>query len=767
MQQLLAHLVTRRPWFFVAIFSAITIYFGMQLPNAQLDTDMKSQLPDDLPTRVDLQKIESVFGGTDMAMIVVSADDILEPKTLQRVQKLSEGLENIEDFDRVISLFTAKDIRSEDDEMLVEPAVGESLPEPGDTEALAQLRSRLVENPLVHGNIVSKDFKHTALIGFLKLEADDGEVVAALEQLIAETPGPGTAMVGGMPLTRVNLTKDMRKDMRVLVPVGLLIMLVFLFVCFRQARGVALPFIMTVMAIVVAMGLVPVLGWKIHTVTVLLPVILLAVANDYGIHVLARYQEDNAPGTTLDSPGLARSGILELARPIMATGITTMAGLLCLVTHIIIPAEQLGILAAVGVGFAVLGSLTFIPAILTLLPKAKPVIDTEGAKQLGLIDRLLFSVAAAIPKRPKTIVLACVLVCAAVGSGASRLVVDTNPMSFYKQTQPVWQSTHVLNEHLGGWAGVSVIAQGDIKDPAVLRAIDELEQHLRADDLVGTTTSIAGVIRKMHQVMNGGDPEFDAIPESRELVAQYLLLYSMSGDSQDLEKLVDFEYKNAQLMAKVTDAGTRAASHVVDRTEEWIEAHPDAPFVRVGGFLDVMADMVGHIVRGQITSILLSILIVGTLVAVLMRSLVAGCLAMFPLSLALLLLFGIMGYAGIELNLITAMLSSIMIGVGVDYTIHFLWRYRDERAAGLEAVAAVSRTLVTSGRGIVFNAFSVLIGFAVLVSSAFFPVQFFGILVAISISACLIGALVVLPAIVLLLRPKFLEPRADSPSRNV
>src|SRR5690606_23524883 len=113
---------------------------------------------------------------------------------------------------------------------------------------------------------------------------------------------------------------------------------------------------------------------------------------------------------------------------------------------------------------------------------------------------------------------------------------------------------------------------------------------------------------------------------------------------------------------------------------------------------------------------------------------------------------------GIELNLITALLSSIMIGVGVDYSIHFLWRYRDERRLGHAPEAAIHRTLVTTGRGIVFNGLSVLIGFAVLIVSTFFPVQFFGLLVVISILACLVGALVVLPAIVLVFRPKFLEP---------
>ena len=116
-----------------------------------------------------------------------------------------------------------------------------------------------------------------------------------------------------------------------------------------------------------------------------------------------------------------------------------------------------------------------------------------------------------------------------------------------------------------------------------------------------------------------------------------------------------------------------------------------------------------------------------------------------------------MGFLGISLDIATTLLSSIMIGVGVDYTIHFLWRYRHERREGFAHKEAIVRTLTTSGRGIVFNALSVIIGFTALLYSTFLPVQFFGFLVVVTIGACLIGALVLLPALVLVLKPKFLD----------
>ncbi len=756
----LADFVIRFRWVHIVLFLAVTVVFALPLKKAQLDTEMKNQLPPDLPTRVNLDKIEELFGGTDMAMVVLSTDDVLKQTTLERLQTITKKMERIKELQRVIGAFTAKDLRGEDGDMIVEAAIKRI---PKSDEQREKLRKRLQDNPLVHGNLISKDFKHTVIIGFLDPKASDAEVVGKLEALITEVGGPEEAFVGGMPVTRVSLTKDMRKDMRRFLPIGLLLMIVFLLACFRQARGVLLPFIMTVMSIIVAMGLIPMLGWKIHTVTILLPVILLAVANDYGIHLLARYQEDNAPGTNFTSAELAKRGIVELTKPVLATGITTMVGMLCLLSHLIVPAKQLGVLAAVGVGFAMVGSLVFIPAVLAVLPRAKPVFDVKQQKKdkTSFLDRLLLLFARWVARRPRAILVGSIVISLGVGLGAFRVVVDTNPMSFYEQSEPVWRSTHLLNEHLGGWAGVSAIAEGDIKDPKVLQEIDDLEQHLKKNELVGTTNSIAAVMRKMNVVMHDGDPKFDRIPETKELVAQYLLLYSMSGDAEDFEKLVDFDYKHAQLMAKVTDSGTAAATEVLDYTRSYLAEKNTGTFTMVGGFLDVMADMVHHIVWGQVVSMALAGLLVMLLTAMLMRSLIAGIFAVFPLILALTMIFGLMGFLGIELNLITALLSSIMIGVGVDYSIHFLWRYKDERQSGLDPFQAVERTLTTTGRGIVFNALSVVVGFIVLVVSAFFPVRFFGLLVAVSIFASLLGALVVLPAIVITFRPKYFEPDAS------
>jgi hydrophobe/amphiphile efflux-3 (HAE3) family protein len=756
----IADLIIKRPWLYIALFSVVTVFFAAQFPGLEVDPELKNELPADMPSRVALDKIEELFGGTDLLVVAVSAHDVLEAETLSRVHKISKRMERMKEFDKVLSVFTLKDIKGKDGAMTVDPAVKRI---PRSVHARERLRAELRENSQVYGRVLSKDFKHTAIIGFVSENAADETILDKVGTAIEENPGPGEILIGGAPFLRFNKGNDIRNDMRKFMPLGLLAMMIFLFACFRQVRGVLLPFIVTVMGIIVAMGLIPLLGWKIMVVTVILPVLLVAVANDYGIHMFSRYQEDNAPGTELTSRQLAKKGIVEMSRPVLLTGITTIAGLLCLLNHVLISAKQMAVLASVGIGFALLGSIVFIPAVLALLPKAKSIaLGSDGHRtKAASLERLLYEIAKVVSRNPKKVLIAVLAVAVLSLAGIPLIVVDTNSVNYYPAESLIARSAHLINDNFGGAFSVSIVSEGDIKSPSVLHAIDDFQNDLERHQNVDVTNSIAEIVRDMNKAMHDGDDAYDRIPERRNTIAEYFLLYSMSGDPGDFDKLVDFPYEHAGISARINDVSTSAIKAVVEYAQGYVKDHPDGPFTIVGGRAAQFAEMVDCVIKGQVLSLLMSMVIISLLVGLLFRSPVAGLLASVPLSLAMAILFGLMGFLNIYLNTVTAMLSSIMIGVGVDYTVHFLWRYKREREARLPPAEAVKVTLITTGRGIIFNALSVVVGFAVLMISAFLPVRFFGFLVLVSISSCLIGALVLLPAVVIVFRPRFLEPVAD------
>ena len=748
----LARFVVRTPWVFIVLFLAVTLGLGTNLRNLVIDPEVKSQLPPDIPSLLNARAIEEKFSGSEMVLVVVEADDVTEPAVLEQLRGIAESLAKLPQVEEVMSPFSLPRIVREDGAMQTMAAV-ESIPA-NDAERAA-LREQLKANEMVYGNVIAPDFRAASAIALLDASSSDSETMADVQAVVDAHAGPAAVSVGGMPSVRVNVSSDIRTDVARFVPIGLFIVLAFLYVCFRQIRGVLLPFAVVVMSVVVAMGLIPVFGWKVQMVTVVLPVILLAVANDYGIHLMAKLQEENTPDSQHTPESMAVLVVEDLGTPVIAAGVTTIAGLLCLTTHIIVPASQLGVLAAVGVGFALFASLMFIPAVLAVLPLPPPV--TTGQTDAGsLLDRGLVHVARYVAGSPLVVVLLVALTAVSASSGLLFLQVDTNPVNYYPKSSPVAVTSDKVNQYFGGSTELSLMVAGDIKDPELMGAIDRVDQGLSELPQVGYQTSISRVVKTMHGAVRGEG--FHTVPDTREAIAQLFLIHSMGGDPEDFERMVDFDHEHALLTVRINNLSTQEIAKVVAAAEELAAKEFAGQESVIGGFGYVFAELVDAVVEGQVLSLALSLVLVLVLVAIAFRSPVAGVFAVLPLGMAMPVLFGLMGYLGIELNIVTAMLSSIMIGVGVDYTIHFLWRYRAERRDGLAPADAVERTLTTAGRGIVFNALSVVVGFAVLLISNFLPVKFFGFLVVVSISACLVGALALLPALVLLVRPRFLEP---------
>ncbi len=749
--------IVRFRWPIIFGFLALAVVFGLQVPKAEINSDMKSQLPPGMESRVNTDAIDEIFGGTEMLMVLVHSDDVLAPETLERVKNLSRQMKRVKGVDKVLSLFELKNIKSGEGAMVVEPAVSRIPRTPGERE---ELRQEIRGNDMVFGSVVSEDFTLTAVIALLKTDVSDDFIVSEVRRLLEENPGPEEVSLGGLPYTRFEVSESIQRDLSRLLPLGLLIMLIFLFVCFRQVRGVVLPFIVVVMSIAFSMGMISLLGWKIQVITVLLPVMLIAIANDYGIHLIAKYQEYNTDGNPYSNKDLAKYVFSSLSRPVVLTGLTSAAGMLCLLGHIIIPARELSVLAALGILFALTASLLFIPAVLSLLPKARPVVKAgDASRRKRTFERLLGFLGFQVTAFPKAIIFVSLTLAVVTSVGIFFVVIDTDPSNYYMPDHPVARSADLVNEYLGGAQNISVVFEGDIKDPRVMQKIDAMEQELLGWPDVGNTSSIARVVRQMSRALYDSDEDgYDRIPDTRNAVAQYFELYSMSGDPDDFEKMVDFPYEHAMITARLKTSSTKKLDAILGKIDKMVMDDPDVKLV--GGFGAILLELAIGVVNGQILSLILAILVVGALLMLLFRSPAAGAIAAIPLAISMAVLFGLMGFFGIELNIATALLSSIMIGVGVDYTIHYLWRYREERRRGKEPDDAVKITLTTTGRGIIFNALSVVIGFGVLMSSGFMPVRFFGFLIVVSILSCLIGALVLIPALCLVLRPRFLEPKA-------
>jgi predicted RND superfamily exporter protein len=355
-------------------------------------------------------------------------------------------------------------------------------------------------------------------------------------------------------------------------------------------------------------------------------------------------------------------------------------------------------------------------------------------------------------------------------AGIPQIVVDASLLRNFPATNPVKVADDEIHHYFGGSQPMQVVLDGGVTDawkvPEKLRALDGLQQHMLAAGYAAETRSIADFIQRMNEVMNPEDPDGYRVPDRRDLVAQYLLLYSMSGEPDDFEDVIDFDYRKANLRAQLVSDASPQIGRAIRDIEAYAALHlePLGIETHVSGTARIIHSFMNMIISGQIRSLALGLVIIILLAAIMSRSLTAGLFTVLPVAVATFLNFGMLGWFDEPLGVTTALLSSMGIGIGVDYAIHFVFRYRRCRLSGQNPETAMRETLSTAGVAIFFNALVVLAGFLVLAVSEFPPNRALGMLVSLNMLVCFLGTVTLLAAALHRIQPAFVRPAEERES---
>jgi uncharacterized protein len=744
-------IIIKLRWWIIAACLLMGISFAALIPFSRTDPEIRNYIPASLDSRVRTDRIEKEFGTQDMVVILFTDSCILNAPDLLQIKKIDRDLSKISGISERISPFTIKTIKGEEGMMTAEPLVG-SLP--ANSSEVEKLKQKVKDSPLAGNVVFSSDFTTASITATIKGAKGERIVLDKVDSAINLSQGPASVSTGGLPYIRKYIMKDVQHDAIIIVPMALLIMLIILKLTLGDWRSVFMPFTVVLLSTAISIGLIPLFGWKISILTLIEPIILVAVANNYGIYLVARHQEI---GTTWDGSREGMIGRLtgSLNMPILFSGLTTIAGILGLLTHTIIPAKQVGVLASIGVTMALVMSLLFIPALLYIKGPGRKTIRNDRFNTL-LFNKLLTWLSRFIIRSPKSILAYSLLFTVLVSLGMVLLKIDTNQENYFPASHPIRSASQIINGKFGGSQTISVMISGDIKDPAVMNRINGLTTKLENEKGVGQVFSISLVIREMSRaIFMPGEEGYDRIPDSRNGIAQLFELYNMSGDQGDFSQLMNTDNSKAHILIRLSDPQNRIVKHVEDLITN--ETNGMKADITVGGYAIIMTDFAESVIKGQVYSLLFAVITVFLLLAIIFRSFRGGLTGTIPLAGSILILFGFMGLTGIALDAATALLSSIMIGVGVDFTIQYMWCFNSELKKDGDYKAATERSVMTIGRSIIINAFSVMAGFSALMLSGFTSIRFFGYLVIISIGACLIGALIIIPALLLQFRPGFIE----------
>jgi len=753
MEKLLIKLL-KSPWITMIVIVVITVLFFLAMKeNTRMETNLDKYMPQDHPAFIYSDKAEGWFDIKDGIIVAIeNKNGVFNSETLDTLKQLTKRLQKMPEIEKndVTSLYTADNIIGSEDGMDVKPFFKRV---PKSPEKLLKLKKNVENNEMIFGRLVSTDETVTVII------AEIGDDVFTqdfynriLEMTKASENDHIKIYVAGRPIVEGTMALLGPADMKKMVPIVLLVIFIVLFITLRSFKGTLITLGVVFFSTIWAFGLMAAVNIPIYAVSTMIPVMLIAIGVADGIHLYTHLHTfvDHNPGA--GKTEAVKDMLKHMWKPVVMTSITTAVGFISLLTSQVYPVKYFGIFTAFGVMVAMVFSLVFIPAGIMIfgLPKARPVNKDED-KEGHSHSKLANNFAAGVIKHKNISLIGTALIIVLSIIGMQEIWINSSFLDKFEKDSDIVKTDKFINEHFGGTSTINLILDANgkkdtFKEPAVLKLVDKMQKDVDAElEVVGNTFSLADYINRMNKVMNADDEAYNTIPDNKNMIAQYLLLYEMSGDPENLNKVVDYDYEKLNVVFQLKSDNSKAinsALHIIEKyTNDFAKYGITMNYAGSGYKGLVFTDL---ILEGQIMSLILSLIIIIVLLSAMFKNIKIGLIGSVPIVITALISFGIMGFLGIPLNTTTALLSSIAIGIGIDYAVHFLEQYRHNASTTDDKLVAAQITMAHSGKAIIFNAIVVIAGFLVLLFSVFPPNRELGALVSLNMFTSFVGTLTIM-----------------------
>lgn len=738
--------VIKYRWVIIVFVLVVTCFLGFQIPKVRVNSDVISSLPSDDPDAVLLKRIGEQFGGNRIGMVILECEHVFKPEVLSHVRQITDSIKDMEGISSVTSLTNIMDIKSTEDGIDIGRLIDENnLPQT--TAEMEQLKKKVLSNEMYKGSIVSDDGTATIIVFTLFDDADIQTVAAAVKAKSEAFHFPEKVYYAGSPMLVTSISRLIRADLTLLFPIAILVIAVVLLIGFRSLRGIIMPLLVCVISIVWVIGIMGLLGFEMTMVSNNIPIVLLAVGSAYAIHVLNRIDTMKEP--TMNNKVI--SALIGVTIPVILAALTTIAGFLSFIFGSYLNMiRDFGLFTALGTFFALLLSLIFVPAIVSVFARdirQKEIIEQESKKSY-LNSYFLNPLQKNIVRFPKQIILFWIIMTIAGIGGIFMIERNVDIRNYFREGNPSRTAEDMMTKKFGGTKPVFVHFKGDIQNPDVLNTMLKMEEYMKKSPDIVTTQSIAGLIADINAAF--GDER--KIPDEKEKIEQ---LWFMIDGNESLRKFVSEDLTEAVIISKFISQDNRAKKEFKAYMQKFIDANstPDC-VIQVTGmpFIDITMDR--SLINSQIGSLAIAIVFVIFIVGLLLRSAISGLLSAIPIVSAIIMLFGIMGFTGIPLNIATVLVASIVVGIGIDYSIHVITHFNHSHKNGVDIETALKNTIEVVGKAIIINVVSVSAGFLVLLFSEMVPLQYFGLLISLSMLGSGLGALILLPSILMLKNKK-------------
>jgi len=726
----------------------VTVIIGSGVRFIFIDDNVMNMLPKDIDSRRIWDEVIEDFKYTDFMFIAFgnSGGNILNSESLSLAWELSEQFEDIPHVDEVISVSTLNRIDSDDGFL----EVGDLMPHKNMTEEeVASLSDYLKNNSNISSRILSKDGDYINIVLRPKSDQDFPGLVAAVSNITTSYQNQYEFHFGGQPHLTGAIPELIKTETQQLMLLGLFIMAAILLINLRSLPAVGMVLSVIFLSALSMMGF---MGWVYHftqtsrftfsMVNTSMPIVLLTIANSDGVHILSRFFREARKHK--DVKKALTMTMNQLMLPIFLTSITTTAAFLTMVSSPIATMTGYGATIGFGILWAWILSSTYLPAVIHL---KKWNMQNPAISKPSILENLIHGFGKNILNYPKRILAIGVAIVGVSSIGIWFINVEVNIINLFKPGNEIRESTLFLDREMAGSMNLIIKVEGDLKDPKVLNKMVDIQNYISEFPTVNTTFSIADIIKEMHKSIMDNDPKFETIPETRGKINNLFTMYSMSGDPDDFESLVDYEYETGLITAMMQSVSTKEIVIMADQIKVYIEEMGSEEFTtETSGMMMFLKDFTNLVVQSSINSIILSIVIILFIAWIFFRHWKFGLLSVIPLTSAVILNFGLMGWFGVDLSHFTALLTSIIIGVGVDFAIHYISEFihYSKNEIGEDKI---SRQVVDDvGYPILLDVFSNM-GFGALIASSLIPLVHMGGLMVFAMISTSLGTLTILASV--------------------
>ncbi len=746
--------VIKHPGLSIALVLLITIAAIFPIKTGlRMETNLDKYMPDNHPAFVFSDEAEERFQIRDGILIALEhPQSIFNKESLRKLAAIEAELREIPELSavRIQSLHTGDNILGTEQGLDVRPFYTEPPVTEDEASAIGELARA---NPMIWGRLVASDGRSALVVVELPETGFSKELYRKVTALAVSYEGPEKVYVAGRPIVEGTLAELGPKDMARMGPLVLLVIAFVLFLVLKKASRVLTTLFVVMASTIWAFALMSILGIPLYSVSIMLPVMLVAIGVAYAIHLYGQvdhYRREHPQDSLSET---IEQSLRIIGPPALYAALTTVAGFIALLTSRVYPVKYFGLFTAFGVAVSWLLTMVLVPAMLLVTQKktGPDPIKEVTIKTVAAPSKRPFGerFADGVSRNSFAVYAITAVIIAVSLFGISKVWINSSFLANFEKNSAIVQTDAFVNRYFGGTSTVNIILDGTefdtFKNPEVLSLVDRLQTVLEQHTMVGDSFSLATYLKQMHFAMNAEQPEYRVIPDSAELVAQYLLLYEMSGDPDNLWKVVDPDFLSANVTVQLKSDDSRTISAVLETVEpfraEFEKYGVTINFAGSGYKALVFSDL---ILSGQVTSLLLSVGIVFFLVALLFRSFLVGAIATIPVLISMAVNFGIMGLLKLPLTTSTALISSIAVGIGVDYAIHFISHYRERlRETGNETDAA-RYSMSLTGKAVLLNAVIVISGFMVMTFSVFPPNRQVGLLVSLNMLVAFISTVTIM-----------------------